>query len=64
MWQRQIGETIKLQEEFRRHLAGDSAADGIRRKLDNLRALRDAGSRSTGLIAHMPGSAGRCADWS
>lgn len=45
MWQRQIGETIKLQEEFRRlHLAGDSAADGIRRKLDNnVRALRDAG---------------------
>lgn len=45
MWQRQIGETIKLQQEFRRlHLAGDSAADGIRRKLDNnLRALRDAG---------------------
>ncbi|WP_176016934.1 phage tail tape measure protein [Burkholderia sp. BCC0398] len=45
MWQRQIGETIKLQEEFRRlHLSGDSAADGIRRKLDNnVRALRDAG---------------------
>ncbi|EJO51952.1 hypothetical protein BURMUCF1_2023, partial [Burkholderia multivorans ATCC BAA-247] len=45
MWQRQIGETIRLQEEFRRlHLAGDSAADGIRRKLDsNVRALRDAG---------------------
>ncbi|HDR9133932.1 TPA: phage tail tape measure protein, partial [Burkholderia vietnamiensis] len=45
MWQRQIGETLKLQEEFRRlHLAGDSAADGIRRKLDNnVRALRDAG---------------------
>ncbi|MBY4795625.1 phage tail tape measure protein [Burkholderia multivorans] len=45
MWQRQIGETIKLQEEFRRlHLAGDSAADGIRRKLDsNIRGLRDAG---------------------
>ena len=45
MWQRQIGETIKLQEEFRRlHLAGDGAADGIRRKLDNnVRALRDAG---------------------
>ncbi|MBR8202075.1 phage tail tape measure protein [Burkholderia vietnamiensis] len=45
MWQRQIGETIKLQDEFRRlHLAGDSAADGVRRKLDNnVRALRDAG---------------------
>ncbi|MBU9165602.1 phage tail tape measure protein [Burkholderia multivorans] len=45
MWQRQIGETIRLQEEFRRlHLAGDSAADGIRRKLhSNVRALRDAG---------------------
>ncbi|TCW72823.1 phage tail tape measure protein [Burkholderia sp. SRS-25] len=45
MWQRQIGDTIKLQAEFRRlHLAGDSAADGIRRKLENnLRVLRDAG---------------------
>lgn len=45
MWQRQIGETIKLQDEFRRlHRAGDSAAETIRRKLDsNLRTLRDAG---------------------
>ncbi|AIP70090.1 phage tail tape measure protein [Burkholderia pseudomallei] len=45
MWQRQIGETIKLQDEFRRlHRAGDSAAEAIRRKLDsNLRTLRDAG---------------------
>ncbi|TKC83826.1 phage tail protein [Trinickia terrae] len=45
MWQRQIGETIKLQAEFQRlHRSGDSAADGIRRKLDNnLRSLRDAG---------------------
>ncbi|MGY4727939.1 phage tail tape measure protein [Burkholderia pyrrocinia] len=45
LWQRQIGETMRLQDEFRRlHLAGDSAADGIRRKLDsNLKALRDAG---------------------
>ncbi|WP_419692320.1 phage tail tape measure protein [Burkholderia gladioli] len=45
LWQRQIGETVRLQEEFRRlHAAGDSAADGIRRKLDsNLRSLREAG---------------------
>ncbi|MCZ2898079.1 phage tail tape measure protein, partial [Burkholderia thailandensis] len=45
MWQRQIGETIKLQDEFRRlHRAGDSAAETIRRKLEsNLRTLRDAG---------------------
>ncbi|PRG53785.1 phage tail tape measure protein [Burkholderia gladioli] len=45
LWQRQIGETVRLQEEFRRlHAAGDSAADGIRRKLDsNLKSLRDAG---------------------
>ncbi|MBU9380536.1 phage tail tape measure protein [Burkholderia gladioli] len=45
LWQRQIGETVRLQEEFRRlHAAGDSAADGIRRKLDsNLKSLREAG---------------------
>ncbi|MCA8121246.1 phage tail tape measure protein [Burkholderia cepacia] len=45
LWQRQIGETMRLQDEFRRlHLAGDSAADGIRRKLDsNLKSLRDVG---------------------
>ncbi|ESS40415.1 phage-related minor tail protein [Burkholderia cenocepacia] len=45
LWQRQIGETMRVQDEFRRlHLAGDSAADGIRRKLDsNLKSLRDAG---------------------
>ncbi|MDF0501433.1 phage tail tape measure protein [Burkholderia cenocepacia] len=45
LWQRQIGETMRLQDEFRRlHLAGDSAAEGIRRKLDsNLKSLRDAG---------------------
>jgi hypothetical protein len=45
LWQRTIGETITLQDEFRRlHRAGDSAADGIRRKIDsNLRSLRDAG---------------------
>ncbi|WP_414451516.1 phage tail tape measure protein [Burkholderia sp. 22PA0099] len=45
LWQHQIGETMRLQDEFRRlHLAGDSAADGIRRKLDgNLKSLRDAG---------------------
>lgn len=45
LWQRQIGETMRLQDEFRRlHLSGDGAADGIRRKLDgNLKALRDAG---------------------
>ncbi|WP_232338776.1 phage tail tape measure protein [Burkholderia cenocepacia] len=45
LWQRQVGETMRLQEEFRRlHLAGDSAADGIRRKLEsNLKSLRDAG---------------------
>lgn len=45
LWKRQIGETMRLQDEFRRlHLAGDSAADGIRRKLDgNLKSPRDAG---------------------
>ena len=45
LWQRTIGDTIKLQDEFRRlHAAGDSAADGIRRKIDtNLRSLREAG---------------------
>ncbi|AOJ21960.1 phage tail protein [Burkholderia cenocepacia] len=45
LWQRQIGETMRLQDEFRRlHSAGDSAADGIRRKLDSsLKSLRDAG---------------------
>ncbi|MEJ0003471.1 MAG: phage tail tape measure protein [Pararobbsia sp.] len=45
VWQRTIGDTVKLQDEFRRlHAAGDSAADGIRRKLDsNLRSLREAG---------------------
>jgi hypothetical protein len=45
LWQRTIGDTIKLQDEFRRlHQAGDSAADGIRRKIDsNLRSLREAG---------------------
>ncbi|CAN0626424.1 Phage tail protein [Burkholderia multivorans] len=45
LWQRQIGETMRLQDEFRRlHAAGDSAADGIRRKLEgNLKSLRDAG---------------------
>ncbi|AOI94852.1 phage tail tape measure protein [Burkholderia sp. LA-2-3-30-S1-D2] len=45
LWQRQIGETMRLQDEFRRlHATGDSAADGIRRKLDsNLKSLRDAG---------------------
>ena len=45
LWQRTIGDTIRLQDEFRRlHQAGDSAADGIRRKIDsNLRSLREAG---------------------
>ncbi|ODP33062.1 phage tail tape measure protein [Pandoraea sp. ISTKB] len=45
MWQRTIGDTVKLQEEFRRlHNAGDSAAEGVRRKLDaNLKSLRDNG---------------------
>ncbi len=45
LWQRTIGDTIKLQDEFRRlHAAGDMAADGIRRKIDsNLRSLREAG---------------------
>lgn len=45
LWQRTIGDTIKLQDEFRRlHTAGDKAADGIRRKIDtNLRSLREAG---------------------
>ena len=45
VWQRTIGDTVKLQDEFRRlHAAGDSAAEGIRRKIDtNLRSLREAG---------------------
>jgi Phage-related minor tail protein len=45
VWQRTIGDTVKLQDEFRRlHSAGDSAAEGIRRKIDtNLRSLREAG---------------------
>ncbi|TCK43479.1 minor tail protein [Paraburkholderia sp. BL8N3] len=45
LWRRTIGDTIKLQDEFRRlHAAGDKAADGIRRKIDtNLRSLREAG---------------------
>ncbi|AXF21345.1 phage tail protein [Burkholderia pyrrocinia] len=45
LWQRQIGETMRLQDEFRRlQSTGDSAAEGIRRKLDsNLKSLRDAG---------------------
>jgi len=45
LWQRTIGDTIKLQDEFRRlHQAGDSAAEDIRRKIDsNLRSLREAG---------------------
>lgn len=45
LWQRTIGETVKLQDEFRRlHAAGDRAADGIRRKIEsNLRTLRDNG---------------------
>ncbi|WP_213766741.1 phage tail tape measure protein [Caballeronia sp. dw_19] len=45
LWQRTIGDTVKLQDEFRRlHAAGDNAAEGIRRKIDtNLRSLREAG---------------------
>ena len=45
LWQRTIGETVKLQDEFRRlHAAGDRAADGIRRKIEsNLRTLRENG---------------------
>ncbi|MFP3614785.1 phage tail tape measure protein [Paraburkholderia sp. SIMBA_050] len=45
LWQRTIGETVKLQDEFRRlHTAGDRAADGIRRRIEsNLRTLRENG---------------------
>jgi hypothetical protein len=45
LWQRTIGETVKLQDEFRRlHAAGDRATDGIRRKIEsNLRTLRENG---------------------
>lgn len=45
VWQRTIGDTVKLQDEFRRlHATGDNAAEGIRRKIDtNLRSLREAG---------------------
>ncbi|MFP3248728.1 MAG: phage tail protein, partial [Paraburkholderia sp.] len=45
LWQRTIGDTIKLQDEFRRlHQAGDSAADGSRRNIhSNLRSIREAG---------------------
>ncbi|ASL45136.1 hypothetical protein bAD24_I16805 [Burkholderia sp. AD24] len=45
LWQRTIGETVKLQDEFRRlHAAGDRAADGIRRRIEsNVRTLRENG---------------------
>ncbi|WP_035552094.1 phage tail tape measure protein [Burkholderia sp. 9120] len=45
LWQRTIGETVKLQDEFRRlHAAGDRAADGIRRRIEsNMRTLRENG---------------------
>jgi TP901 family phage tail tape measure protein len=45
LWQNTIGETQRLQEEFRRlHLSGDAAADGVRKKLDaNLSVLRQQG---------------------
>ncbi|CAJ0859517.1 phage tail tape measure protein [Ralstonia flatus] len=45
VWQNTIGETQRLQREFRDlHAAGDRAADKVRRKIEqNTRALRDAG---------------------
>ncbi|RKT98855.1 phage tail protein [Burkholderia sp. Nafp2/4-1b] len=45
LWQRQIGETLQLQDAFRRlQRTGDRSADGIRRQLErNLHTLRDAG---------------------
>ncbi|RKT98849.1 phage tail protein [Burkholderia sp. Nafp2/4-1b] len=45
LWQRQIGETLQLQDAFRRlQRSGDRTADGIRRQLErNLHTLRDAG---------------------
>ncbi|WP_433866959.1 phage tail tape measure protein [Ralstonia wenshanensis] len=45
VWQNTIGETQRLQREFRDlHAAGDKAADAVRRKIErNTRALRDAG---------------------
>ncbi|GAA5785122.1 phage tail tape measure protein [Chitiniphilus shinanonensis] len=45
MWQSAIGETQRLQREFRAlHLAGDKAADGIRKKIEtHVAVLRKAG---------------------
>ncbi|KJK02316.1 tail length determination protein [Burkholderiaceae bacterium 26] len=45
VWQNTIGETQRLQREFRDlHAAGDRAADKVRIKIErNTRALRDAG---------------------
>lgn len=45
LWQRTIGETQRLQGEFRKlHLSGDAATEGIRKKIEaNLTVLRQAG---------------------
>ncbi|WP_333500998.1 phage tail tape measure protein [Kluyvera genomosp. 2] len=51
LWQRTIGETQRLQGEFRKlHLSGDAAADGIRKKIEsNLTVLRQAGIEADNL---------------
>ncbi len=45
IWQNVIGETMKLQQEFRAaHLSGSAAADGIRAKIEkNQAAIKAAG---------------------
>lgn len=51
LWQRTIGETQRLQGEFRKlHLSGGAAADGIRKKIEsNLTVLRQAGIEADNL---------------
>ena len=51
LWQRTIGETQRLQGEFRKlHLSGDAAAEGIRKKIEsNLTVLRQAGIEADNL---------------
>ncbi len=51
LWQRTIGETQRLQSEFRKlHLSGDAAAEGIRKKIEaNLTVLRQAGIEADSL---------------
>ncbi len=51
LWQRTIGETQRLQGEFRKlHLSGDASAEGIRKKIEsNLTVLRQAGIEADNL---------------